>query len=144
MIPKKYRKLTRSLQAKRSSAGLGLFTKLPIPKGEFIVEYTGPILTSKQADEKGGKYLFETNKNRFVDGSSRKNLARYANHSCKPNCEIEILQGRIYLFSKRAIEAGEELTYDYDTEYFNEFIKPFGCRCDACAVTSVSKRKQAK
>src|SRR5690606_41248256 len=124
-----YRDISRSLEVKRSSAGLGLFTRLPIKKGEFIVEYKGPILTSKQADEKGGKYLFETSKDRFVDGSSRNNIARYANHSCKPNCEIEIRRGRIYLFSKRSIEAGQELTYDYDTEYFNEFIKPFGCRC---------------
>jgi SET domain-containing protein len=132
MLPKKYRTIVRSLRVKRGSSGLGLFTELPISKGEFVVEYKGPILTSKQADKKGGKYLFETNKNRFIDGSARTNIARYANHSCKPNCEVEIRQGRIYLFSKRAIKAGEEISYDYDTEYFEDFIKPFGCRCLSC------------
>ena len=60
MLPKKYRTTERSLRVKRGISGLGLFTDLPIAKGEFIIEYKGPILTSKQADEKGGKYLFET------------------------------------------------------------------------------------
>ena len=121
------------LVVKRSSAGLGLFTDAPIPRGEFIIEYWGPILTSKQADRKGGKYLFETSKNRIIDGTTRDNVARYINHSCKPNCEIDILRGRVYVFSKRSIKPGEELTYDYGKEYFNDYIKPYGCRCGTCA-----------
>lgn len=132
MLPKKYRKYKRKLKVRKSRTGLGLFTEEPINKGEFVVEYVGPVLTSKEADLRGGRYLFETNKNRFVDGSSRSNLARYINHACKPNCVIEILKGRIYVFSKRKINAGEELNYDYDTEYFNDFIKPVGCKCDSC------------
>ncbi len=131
-LPKKYRKFKRDLAAKKSYAGLGLFTNAPIARKEFIVEYFGPIMTAVEADNRGGKYLFETSKNRFIYGSSRENLARYANHSCRPNCEIEIFAGRVYIFSKRAIKAGEELTYDYGEEYFDEYIKPFGCRCEKC------------
>ena len=119
---------------KKSSAGLGLFASEPIEKGGFVIEYFGPIMTRKESDEKGGKYLFETSKNRVIDGSSRKNIARYVNHSCKPNCEIEIMHGRVYLFAKRTIMAGEELSYDYGDEYIKEYIKPFGCKCDACRV----------
>jgi len=131
-LPKKYRTFKRDLVVKRSSAGLGLFTHAPIERGGFVIEYTGPVLTSAEADKRGGKYLFQTSDRRVIDGSSRKNRARYINHSCKPNCEIEIFRGRIYVFAKRAIAKGEELTYDYDTEYFEEYIKPHGCRCDAC------------
>lgn len=131
-LPKKYRNIKRDLVVKRSMAGLGLFTNAPIERGGFIIEYTGPVLTSKQADERGGKYLFQTSDRRVIDGKSRKNLARYINHACRPNCEIDIRRGRIYVFAKRAIRAGEELTYDYDTEYFEEYIKPYGCRCEAC------------
>lgn len=130
-LPKKYRNVRRSLRVKRSKTGLGLFTEEPIERRGFIVEYTGPVLTMAQADIRGGKYLFETNKNRFIDGSNRKNLARYINHSCDPNCEVDIRRGRIYIFSLRKIRAGEELTYDYEREYFDEHIKPYGCRCVA-------------
>lgn len=117
---------------KKSSAGLGLFTLESIKRKEFIIEYVGDTLTCRQADERGGKYLFETSENRFIDGSARTNTARYINHSCAPNCEIEIFRGRIYVFSKRAIKAGEELSYDYGEEYFDEHIKPHGCRCRSC------------
>lgn len=132
MLPKKYQKFKRNLITKRSSTGLGLFTKESINKGEFIIEYTGKVLNRREADERGGKYLFETSYNRFVDGSDRKNLARYINHSCSPNCIIEIRSGHILVFAKRRIEAEEELNYDYDKEYFDEFIKPYGCRCLKC------------
>lgn len=132
MLPKKYQRYKRSLKVGKSRTGLGLYTLEDIPKGEFIIEYTGEVLTEKEADERGGKYLFETSKNRYIDGTARTNTARYINHSCRPNCEIEIKQGRIYVFSKRAIKAGEELNYDYEKEYWNEHIKPYGCKCDKC------------
>jgi len=132
VLPKKYRNIKRKLLVKRSTTGLGLFTAEPIERGQFIIEYTGPVFTAKKADKVSGRYLFETNKNRFVDGSLRSNAARYINHSCWPNCEIEILRGRIYVFSKRKINANEELFYDYDKEYFDEFIKPVGCKCIKC------------
>ena len=134
LLPKKYQNIKRSLSVRKSSAGLGLFASEPIEKGGFVIEYFGPILTRKESNKKGGKYLFETSENRIIDGASRKNIARYINHSCKPNCEIEIMRGRVYLFAKRAIEVGEELSYDYGGEYLEEYIKPFGCKCDACRV----------
>lgn len=120
------------LVVKRSFAGLGLFTREPIKKGEFIIEYTGKKLTTAQADKKGGKYLFIVNKRTVIDGFGRDNRARYANHSCKPNSEIDVKRGKVLLFARRAIKAGEEITYDYDEEYFNEIIKPKGCLCPAC------------
>lgn len=132
MLPKKYRKFQRRLAVKKSATGLGLFTLEPIPKSEFIIEYVGKILNRRQADERGGKYLFETNANRFIDGTDRKNTARYINHSCRPNCEIEIRHGHVLVFSKRTIQAGEELNYDYGEEYFNEHIRPYGCKCEKC------------
>lgn len=130
-LPKKYRSIQRALRVKRSKTGLGLFTQAPIERKGFIIEYTGNIVDKKTADAMNGKYLFETNARRFIDGGPRSNTARYINHSCTPNCEVDILRGRIYIFAKRKIEAGEELSYDYQREYFDEHIKPHGCRCAA-------------
>jgi len=119
---------------KRSAVGLGLFTTQPISRGELVVEYTGRLLPSEEAYRKGGKYLFEVNARWIVDGSGRENISRYINHSCKPNCEPRTKGMRILIYALRAIRPGEELTYDYGREYFDELIRPKGCRCDHCAA----------
>ncbi len=142
-LPKKYRNIKRSLRVGRSRTGLGLFTDAPIEHKAFIIEYTGSLLNRVEADKRGGKYLFETNRNRFIDGSARSNIARYINHSCVPNCEVEIFRGRIYVFSLKNIPSGAELTYDYQKEYFDEYIKPHGCKCPA-PVHRYGDKKNAK
>jgi SET domain-containing protein len=125
-------KKNKNYIVKKSSAGLGLFASQDIAKEEYILEYVGPILNDAQADKKAGRYLFNIKKNKTIDGSSRKNIARYFNHSCKPNCEaINEDDKRIYIQTKRAIKKGEELTYDYGKEYVDEFCKP--CLCSACS-----------
>jgi SET domain-containing protein len=133
------------VNVKRSSAGLGLFAAEPIRKGAFIIEYTGEIISTEESDRRGGKYLFTLDKKRVVDGKGRENTARYINHSCRPNCEPETDEdaGKIRIFAKRAIADGEELTYDYGEEYFDEHIKPYGCRCAYCIGTSRSRKKRA-
>lgn len=113
---------------------MGLFACVPIQKGELVVEYTGKRIPTKIADELGTKYLFEIDEDWTIDGSPRTNTARYINHSCRPNCESDIRGGKILIFALRDIHVGEELSMDYGDEYFDEYIKPFGCRCDRCDV----------
>ncbi|HYF29455.1 MAG TPA: SET domain-containing protein-lysine N-methyltransferase [Candidatus Paceibacterota bacterium] len=120
------------LRVRRSSAGLGLFTESAIPKGACIIEYVGKVITQKEADTSKSKYLFEISKNKTIDGKPKWNKAGYINHACKPNAESEIHNGRVFILATRNITPGEELTYDYGTEYFDEHIKPFGCRCVSC------------
>jgi SET domain-containing protein len=117
---------------KKSSAGLGLFARDLIKKGDRIIEYVGEKITTEEANKRGGKYLFELNSRWTIDGSSRKNTARYVNHACDPNCEAEIRNGKIFIFAKKNIQPGEELTYNYGEEYVDEHIKPYGCRCASC------------
>lgn len=118
----------------RASAGLGLKTLRDFKKGQNIIEYVGERITSDEADRRGGKYLFELNDKYTIDGSGRDNLARYINHSCKPNCEAELnyAETRVFIKAKRNIEAGEELTVDYGKTYFDDYIKPYGCLCESC------------
>ena len=120
------------VKVRRSSAGLGLYADEPIRKGRFVIEYVGRVLTSDEADRRGGKYLFEVSSRTTLDGTPRWNTARYINHSCKPNCEAIIDRGRVRIYAKRAIGTGEELAYDYGKEYVDEFIKPHGCKCASC------------
>src|SRR5262245_30921707 len=77
----------RAFRIGRSRTGLGLFATAPIKKGAFIVEYKGRKLTNEQADKleaRGNRYLYEINSRWTIDGSSRKNLGRYANTRAGP------------------------------------------------------------
>jgi uncharacterized protein len=126
--------MTTSLKIKRGTHGLGLFTTEPITKGTRIIEYTGEKITEAEADRRGGQYLFTLNDSFVIDGKKRENLARYINHSCKPNCypEIDDAEEHIYIYAKRLIKSGEELTYNYGKQFWNSHIKPKGCRCSSC------------
>src|ERR1700710_3057368 len=120
----------------RSRTGLGLFATKPIKKGAKIVRYFGPLLdsTNKKHDDIGNKYLFELNGRWTLDGSVRKNIARYINHACKPNAESDVSarKRKAVIRAIKNIEPGDEINYDYGTDYFKAYLKPIGCKCDAC------------
>ena len=115
----------------RAGTGQGLFAAAMFRKGEFIAEYTGTKIPAALADISKSRYLFEIDSEWTIDGSTRLNIARYINHSCAPNAEAGICEGKIFISAVRTIRRGEEITIDYDTEYFDEFIRPTGCKCGA-------------
>jgi uncharacterized protein len=125
-------RLSPRVIVKRSSAGLGLFADASFKRGEQIVEYTGPRLTNAQADVKGGRYLMAISSRKTIDGSGRDNIARYANHSCAPNCFAQSDRGRVFLIARRSIKPGEEITYNYGKEYTGHFFASGGCKCATC------------
>jgi uncharacterized protein len=118
------------LAVKRSATGLGLFALQPIPADQRIIEYIGPIISAEEADRRGGKYLFELDEKRAVDGSARSNTARYINHSCRPNAKAYTSGNRIWIWSLRNIKAGDEITINYGKEYLDAHIKR--CKCVKC------------
>ena len=123
-----------NVQTKKSQSGLGLFALRDFKKGEMIIEYTGEKITEEEANKRGGRYLFELNDQWTIDGKGRENLARYINHSCKPNCyaEIDENEERIFIYTKKGIKNGEEITCDYGKWYFNEIIGKDNCKCLGC------------
>lgn len=127
------------MQVSRSASGLGLFAKEKITQGKLVSEYTGDLISTEEAELRGGKYLFQIDSKWAIDGKGRENLSRYINHSCQPNCEVQIRRKQILIFALRNIEVGEQLGYDYGKEYFYTYIKPMGCKCAYC--TSRKGRK---
>lgn len=125
------------LHTKRSSAGLGLFTKTDIGKGACIIEYVGRTLEKNEEYTIKSKYLFEVSGSITLDGKPKFNKAGYINHACKPNSEPFVYKKRVYIFAKKNIPSGEEITYDYGKTYVNEYIKPYGCRCMSCKAKSL-------
>ena len=95
---------------KKSRAGLGLFAVDIFKKGEFVIEYTGEMLTEKEFEASGyNKYFFEIDKHWTVDGSSRENIARYINHACRPNCEVRIYAQRIRIWTIAKNKTGRRI-----------------------------------
>ena len=119
---------------KRTRTGLGLFAMKPIAKGTRIIEYLGPLVPNEEVEKSDGKYFFGVNEKWSIDGSARTNVARYINHSCQPNAETTVSnRRRVWVWARRNIKPGEEITYDYGKEYFEGIIEPIGCKCEACA-----------
>ena len=128
----------------RSKTGLGLFAVADIAKGCIITEYRGRRISNALAESRekhGARYMFELNSKWTVDGSPRWNLARYANHACRPNAEADIVRGKILLRAIKRIRPDDEITYDYGKEYFDLFFRPASCLCAHCHEKKRSGKK---
>ncbi|MBI4394022.1 MAG: SET domain-containing protein-lysine N-methyltransferase [Euryarchaeota archaeon] len=115
--------------------GRGLVAGRPIGKGERVIEYVGERVTkaegARRQEEQAKRrrhYIFELNARHDIDGSVRRNIARFANHSCDPNCESDVIRGHIWIIALQDIARGEEITYDYNFDFDDE---PVRCRCGA-------------
>jgi SET domain-containing protein len=133
-----------SIRISRSLAGLGMFACEPIRKGRFIARYSGRKIPTEKSDELNNKYLFEINNRWTIDGASRRNIARYINHSCRPNAEPYFVKHVIKIRAIRNIKADEEITYNYGRGYFDCFIKSVGCKCIACLRKKAKQRAEAR
>ena len=131
-------------QVKKSKVhGKGIYASQNIKKGEKIIEYIGEKISRKEGDRRseirikkyldskkmGSVYIFQLNNRQDIDGSPLYNKARYINHSCNPNCEVEIEKGRIWISSIRGIKKGEELSYDYGYSFDKNDYKDHPCKC---------------
>jgi hypothetical protein len=132
----------------RSPTGLGLFATRRIKKGTRIIRYFGPLLDSKKKKDDAieNKYLFELTNRWTIDGSVRENIARYINHACKPNAESDVRprKRKVFIRAIKNIEPGDEINYDYGTDYFKAYLKPIGCKCAACEKKRKKKRAEAR
>jgi uncharacterized protein len=144
MKKSKYTVGNYGLRVRRGVSGKGLFAKEAIPKGVCIIEYIGTPIKKEDQETATGRYLFETGRDKMINGNIKENTARYINHSCRPNCEADGPSGHVYILTLRKIKAGEELTYDYGEEYFDDYIKPIGCRCVKCKERLVRSTIQKK
>jgi hypothetical protein len=146
----------------RNSAihGRGVFARKPIRKGARVIEYTGPIISNKEAEKIGTQtvhghshtMLFQLDKKRVINGIEGGD-AKYLNHGCDPNCETEQDGDHIYIKAIRNIKEGEELVYDYHLQVpgkiTEEIKKEFVCLCGSpkCRGTQIDGdllKKQAK
>ena len=127
---------------KSSLHGSGLFALSNIKNGVQVIEYVGDKVTKKEGDKRADKqikkaqknkskgmvYVFELNKRYDIDGGIARNYARFINHSCDPNCEVEITSNQIWISSIKRIKKGTELLYNYGYPYDSDFEDHI-CKC---------------
>ena len=153
--------MTRRLSVRRSPIhGNGVYAVVGLPAHTALIQYKGRLLTHAQADrlydggaDTGHTFLFTLNDKYVVDANVDGNSARWINHSCAPNCRayIEEVDGarrdKVMIESIRAIEAGEELTYDYgivlDVPHTAKLKRIWACRCGAknCTGTILKPKR---
>ena len=137
----------RSFRIGRAKTGLGLFATKPIKKRALIVRYSGRIIPNEEAERreaKGARYMYELNKHFTLDGSGRSHLGRYANHSCRPNAESDVVKGKVLIKAMRRIKPGDEITYHYGKDYYDIYIGKRRCRCVTCALRRARERLKRK
>jgi len=131
----------------RSVTGLGLFATKRIKRGAYIAAYRGRRITTKESDQRearGARYMFALNKRWVIDGSPRWNVARYMNHSCRPNAKPVGRRGGIVIVALRQIEPDEEITFNYGQDYLKSFLADGGCRCLACRGKKALQRRRLR
>jgi len=140
--------------------GRGVFADRRIRKGTRIVEYEGERVGNDEADRRYDEdnmkrhhtFLFTVDSRTVVDGAIKRGGgdASYINHSCEPNCEAVISEGRIFIHALRTIQPGEELAYDYQYERTGkndkELEKFYLCRCgsDNCRGSIMKPARERK
>ncbi len=139
---------SRSVTVKGSQIqGWGLYADHPFQKGDIVAEYVGEYIVNPMADKREKKYeenriqdyQFKVSANRVIDATKHGGFARYINHSCDPNCMAKIIDGdppnqhlkRVVVTSQRTIEAGEEITYDYQFPIELDLDARLPCSCGA-------------
>jgi uncharacterized protein len=145
------------IQVRRSGIhGKGVFALAPIAKGERILEYTGSVITWKQAkklpphnpDDPNHTFFFHIDNKHVINGLDGGNAAKWINHACGPNCEADEVGNRIFITALRDIVPGEELNYDYglilDGKHTKKVKKEFACHCGTrkCRGTMLAKKKR--
>jgi len=118
------RYLNKVLRRRRSKIHrFGVFTTTEIPKNKRIIDYAGEKISNQESlrrerryIERGRIWCFKLTNRTVIDAAVGGNIARFINHSCRPNCYVRIENGTIWIRAARTIRRGEELTYHYNTE----------------------------
>jgi SET domain-containing protein len=113
--------LPKIVRRKSSVHGKGVFAVEPIRKNTRIIDYAGELIRNgadcEAREERylkdGCIWMFRVNRAWSRDANVGGNIARFINHSCTPNCYVEVVEKTIWIRASCAIWPGEELTYDY-------------------------------
>jgi hypothetical protein len=149
----------RRIQTRRSGVhGKGVYAVADLAEGETLIEYVGEVITWDEAlrrhphdpSDPNHTFYFHIDEDHVIDAKVGGNSSRWINHSCDPNCEAEVDDGRVFIRALRNIRAGEELFYDYglviDEPYTPALKKQYPCWCGSknCRGTLLAPKRGGK
>jgi uncharacterized protein len=149
----------RRIQTRRSGVhGKGVYAVVDLAEGETLIEYVGEIITWDEAlrrhphdpSDPNHTFYFHIDEDHVIDAKVGGNSSRWINHSCKPNCEAEVEDGRVFIRTRKNIKAGDELFYDYglviDEPYTKKLKAEYPCWCGAkkCRGTLLAAKDKGK
>lgn len=112
--------------------GSGGFARANIPANTLVIEYVGERISKAESLRRcfaRNEFIFTVDDEFDLDGGVEWNPARLINHSCEPNCDAEMIDGRIWIVANRNIRAGDEITFNYNYDLEDYLDHP--CRCGA-------------
>jgi hypothetical protein len=112
--------------------GLGAFAARDLSSGARVLEYLGQRISKAESLRRCAQrnpFIFALNEEFDLDGNVVWNPARYLNHSCRPSCDAELIDGRVWIVAGHDVRAGEELTFNYG--YDLEDYRDHPCHCGA-------------
>ncbi len=146
----------RRLQVRPSGVhGKGVFALRPLAKDSRVIEYTGEVITWKEAlrrhphdpSDPDHTFYFHLDDRHVIDGKVSGNAAKWINHACDPNCEADEEDGRVFIRALRDIAPGEELNFDYalmlEGRHTAKVKKQYECRCGSpkCRGTMLARKR---
>jgi SET domain-containing protein len=115
--------------------GLGGFAKREVSKGTRIIEYVGEKIDKQESVRRcqaNNQFIFALNEREDLDGNVGWNPARFINHSCAANCEIEWDGSHLWIVAIRNIKEGEEITFNYGYDLVDYRDYPCACGSTEC------------
>jgi uncharacterized protein len=149
----------RRIQTRKSGVhGRGVYAVVDLAEGETLIEYVGEVITWDEAlrrhphdpTDPNHTFYFHIDEEHVIDAKHGGNSARWINHSCAPNCEADVDDGRVFIRALRHIKAGEELFYDYglviDEPYTPKLKAEYPCWCGAksCRGTLLAPKRAGR
>ncbi|WP_454872096.1 SET domain-containing protein [Paraburkholderia xenovorans] len=134
--------------------GKGVFATCTLAARELVCEYLGERISWDEAVLRHPRdpahpdhtFYFDVGNGVVIDGAVGGNSARWINHACRPNCEAEDRDGRIFIRTVERVLAGDELSIDYalfvDGRYTRQLRQRYACHCGAadCRGTMLAER----
>lgn len=128
-----------------SHKGWSVYTETFIPPGAFICEYMGELISTTEAKRRYGgvmNYILavrESVKDRIyctnIDATRYGNISRLFNHSCDPSLQLESVRidslvPHLVFFASKALNPGDELTFDYAGQAVDPELSGQKCFCE--------------
>uniref|UniRef100_A0A8C7URJ1 Euchromatic histone-lysine N-methyltransferase 1a n=1 Tax=Oncorhynchus mykiss TaxID=8022 RepID=A0A8C7URJ1_ONCMY len=127
---------------KTQRMGWGVRALQDIPQGTFICEYVGEIITDAEADGRENDSFLFTLDNKVgdvhcIDARLFGNIGRFINHLCEPNLlavrvftmHQDLRFPRIAFFSRKPIQSGDQIGFDYGDHFWKVKSKYYSCQC---------------